>query len=95
MISQTDEFWTKLDDVTDGLGTPQFSTLCKFTQVLLSLPCSNVDVERVFSDVNAIKTKLYNKLHSSTVSSLLKVKNGLKCNANNCFNFKPPKEIHQ
>ena len=89
-----EEFWSKLDDITDGLGNPQFSTLCTFMKVLLCLPCSNVDVERIFSDLNNIKTKLRNKLHSSTVSSLLKCKQAIKQNGS-CVDFKPSLEIHQ
>ena len=52
-----EEVWGKLDEVTDGLGTPQFPDLGLFMQQLLALPCSNADVERVFSSVNEIKTK--------------------------------------
>lgn len=91
-----EEYWSKLDNVTDGLGNSQFPTICDFMKILLCIPCSNVDVERIFSDLNNIKTKLRNKLHSSTVSSLLQCKHALKnTSGGSCVGFKPPVEIHQ
>lgn len=81
-----DLFWTELSKVTDGLGNAQFPVLCEFMQVLLCLPCSNVDVERIFSTVNDIKTKRRNKLLPSTVASLIKVKQGVIHSSNGCVN---------
>ena len=91
-----EEFWGSLDKVKNGLGTPQFPLLCRYMQALLVLPCSNADVERVFSSVNNIKTKQRNKLHSSTVSSLLKVKNGItEQPTGSCVSFKLNNSIRQ
>lgn len=87
-----EQFWSQLDDVTDGLGNPQF---CKFMKILLCMPTSNVDVERIFSDLNNIKTKLRNKLHPSTVSALLKCKHTVKHSYGSCFKFRPPPEVEQ
>ena len=47
-------------------------------QSLLYLPQANVDVERVFSSVSSIKTKSRNRLQTSTVRALIKVKDGVK-----------------
>jgi hypothetical protein len=81
-----------LGTISDGLETPQFPTLSSFMQSLLSLPCSNADVERIFSSVNIIKTKHRNRLSSSTVSSLIQVKEGVN-KAGSCVDFKPTKDI--
>ena len=70
-------FWGRLSKISDGTGTLQFGVLCTFMQSLLYLPHANVDVERVFSAVNLIKTKGRNRLHTRTVSALLKVKQGV------------------
>ena len=83
-----EEFWGRLSKIEDGGGSPQFGMLCYFMQSLLSLPHANVDVERIFSSVNLIKTKTRNRLHTSTVRSLLKVKDGVK-SAGSCTTFKP------
>ena len=55
----------------------------------LCLPHANVDVERVFSSVNLIKTKTRNRLHTKTLGALLKVKRGV-AKAGGCMNFSPP-----
>ena len=89
-----EEFWGKLSAIKDGGGNPQFSTLCNFMHSLLSLPHANVDVERIFSSVNLIKTKTRNRLHTGTISSFLKVKDGVKA-AGGCVNFSPSSNIKQ
>ena len=76
--TEPEEFWGRLNKTTDGTGAPQFDVLCAFMQTLLCLPHANVDVERVFSSVNSIKTKARNRLHTKTVRALLKVKQGVK-----------------
>ena len=67
----------------------ELCSLCKFMQLLLCLPHGNVDVERVFSAVNLIKTKSRNRLHTKTVGALLKVKHGVAA-AGGCVVFSPP-----
>ena len=57
-------------------------------QSLLCLPHANVDVERVFSSVNLIKTKARNRLHTKTVRALLRVKWGVAA-AGGCVKFRP------
>ena len=52
-----EEFWHCLSLLTDGTGIPPFKVLCSFMQMLLCLPHANVDVERTFSDVTAVKRK--------------------------------------
>ena len=59
-------------------------------QSLLSLPHANVDVERLFSSVNLIKTKSRNRLHTRTVGALLNVKQGVAA-AGGCVEFMVPK----
>ena len=61
---------------------------------LLSLPHANVDVEKIFSSVNLIKTKTRNRLHTGTIRSLLKVKDGVKTSGG-CVNFSPSLSIKQ
>lgn len=80
--------------VKDGAGDPQFNVLCDFMTSLLSLPHANVDVERIFSSVNLIKTKTRNKLHTSTVRALLKAKDGIKAQGG-CVKFSQSSELQQ
>jgi hypothetical protein len=60
----------------------------------LSLPHANVNVERIFSSVNLIKTKTRNRLNITIVRSLLKVKEGVK-SGGGCVTFSPPSELKQ
>ena len=57
---------------------------------LLVLPHSNADNERIFSQINLIKSKTRNKLHTQTVSSLLTTKDGIP----DCRQFNPDNQIH-
>ena len=56
------EFWGTLSTVKNGAGSVQFPTLCSSMHCLLSLPHTNVDVERVFSSVNLIKNKVQKQI---------------------------------
>jgi len=55
-----EEFWHCLNLITDGTDIPPLKILCNFMKMPLCLPHANMDVERTFSDVTAVKTK--NKL---------------------------------
>ena len=82
-------FWGRLGKISNGVGTLLFHTLSAFMGSLLCLPHANVDVERVFSSVNLIKTKTRNRLRTKTVGALLNVKRGV-AKAGACMNFSPP-----
>ena len=56
---------------------------------LLVLPHSNADTERIFSQINLIKSKTWNKLHTQTVSSLLTTKDGIP----DCRQFNPDNQM--
>ncbi len=79
-----EEFWGRLDMITDGTGSPQFSNLCGFIQTLLCLPHANVDIERIFSSMNKKRN-----IHTKTVRALLTVKENVE-EVSSCVNFCPP-----
>ena len=89
-----EEFWHRLSLISDGTDTPPLQVLCLFMQTLLCLPHANVDVERTFSDVTAIKTKKRNRLKVSTVCALLQVKNAVR-EAGGCTKFSPPTDARR
>lgn len=67
--------------------------MCKLADIVLALPHSNADVERVFSMCSDIKTKKRNQFISSTISALLRVKIDMKnCNSN-CMTFPIDKKL--
>lgn len=59
-------------------GEPKYPNLMKVVGCVMSLPHSNAAVERVFSQLNLIKTDLRNSLKPCSLVSLLHIKNGLK-----------------
>lgn len=67
-----------------------------FALSVLSLPHSNADCERIFSNVNAIKTKYRNKLVTETINGTLLTKQCIQGGRNemkNCINFNPSKAM--
>ena len=87
---EPEEFWGRVSSITDGAGTLQFALLSEFMQNLC-LPRANVDVERVFSSVAAVKTKGRNRLHTKSVRANLKVKQGV-AESGGCVEFSPSTE---
>ena len=76
-----DYFWAAMAEeraVTD-LDTLRFGMLSRLAKVLLILPHSNADPERLFSMVRKIETELRRNLDPSTVCDLLSVKVNNDC----------------
>jgi len=61
--------------------------------MLLTLPISNAEVERLFSQLNLIKTKIRNKLSVTTTNSILRIRYGLKQSNKCCRNYNIPNDI--
>ena len=59
------------------------------------MPLSNADVERVFSQMSLVKSKLRNKIGQETLSNILHIKYGLRQNGICCKDFVPTKEMFQ
>ncbi len=75
-VAAIDRFWaamSHLKAVADS-DTLRFGTLSKLAKVVLVLPHSNADPERLFSMVRKIQTELRRNLDPSTVCDLLSVK---------------------
>lgn len=84
-----DEYWGRISAITDGTEALQFPVVAKFMKQLLVLPHSNADTERIFSQINLIKSKVRNKLTTETVNSLLSTKDAIE----NCTKFIPSNEM--
>lgn len=68
-ITSSDDFWTEVSNYRDSCEENPYKELSKFALYLLSLPYSNADVERVFSKMNLIKSKLRYRM-SAELNSL-------------------------
>ncbi|XP_047104588.1 uncharacterized protein LOC124740672 [Schistocerca piceifrons] len=69
----SDKVWNILNNESE-----EFKELSVFALSILSLPHSNADCERVFSEVNLMKTKIRNRLQTSTLNGALLASDALK-----------------
>ena len=60
---------------------------------ILSLPHSNAEVERLFSQLNIVKNKLRSSLSLKSVNAVLAVRNGLKRLEKDCYMYDIPKSV--
>ena len=67
------EFWSEVHQARNASGERSFEHVSKFALSLLSLPFSNASVERSFSQMNLVKSKLRNRMLIKTTNALLQV----------------------
>jgi len=70
----SENFWIQLMNYKNSGGELIFFELSKFALSVLSLPISNAYVERVFSTMNIIKSKIRNKINLPLLDSILRIK---------------------
>ncbi|KAL3198940.1 hypothetical protein MRX96_001517 [Rhipicephalus microplus] len=70
-----------------------FAELAGFAMSMLVLPYSNAEVERRFSQLNILKSKLKNKLKPETTNAILIVRAGLKRHQKSCFDYEHPAAV--
>ena len=87
------EFWKTVASLKDGTGQPKFPILGSLMCALAVLPHSSACVERVFSEVNMVKTPVTNRLHAATVANRLLARQHLKRQKQTCFSWSPDKKL--
>ncbi|KAH9367931.1 hypothetical protein HPB48_008349 [Haemaphysalis longicornis] len=60
---------------------------------MLVRPYSNVEVERTFSQLNIVKSKLRNKLKPDTTNAILVVRAGRNRHRKSCFDYELPAAV--
>lgn len=70
----TQAFWIDVLNIRTCEGKRQFEDLAVFVLKTLSLPLSNAIVERVFSIMNAVKTKFRNRMQVCMLEAILRIK---------------------
>lgn len=80
-----EHFWKRVRDTKQGDGSPMFPVLSEFVGKLLCLPHSSATVERVFSQINLMKTKTRNSLVTQTLDATLHAKRVL--GGASCYDF--------
>lgn len=92
-ISCTIKFWIEVANYKNSDNDNPFFELSKVALIILTLPHSNAEIERLFSQINLIKYKLRNRMKLPVLNAILAIRSGLnRCNKC-CFNFDLPKEI--
>jgi len=86
-------FWAKAVTVTNAGGEFVLKDLAEFALKIYSLPISNALVERVFSRVTSVKTKLRNRMGLELLTSILRIKTSLELNGKCCSSFEPTKSM--
>lgn len=89
----TVKFWTEVQQSRDAAGCCPYKDLFNVATKIMSLPHSNADIERVFSLMNVVKSKLRNALHLKTINAILFIRTGLTAVNSNCYNYQLPADI--
>ncbi|KAL3221020.1 hypothetical protein MRX96_029723 [Rhipicephalus microplus] len=92
-ISSTQSFWCEVHSYKDACGENPFAELAGFAMSMLVLPYSNAEVERTFSQLNIVTSKLRNKLKPETTNAILVVRAGLKRHQKSCFDYELPAAV--
>ena len=79
---------------TPGTSVKRFHNLAKIAEIVLVIPHSNVEQERLFSIVRKNKSDSRSKLAlGGSLSSILTVKSHYPESATPCYKFKPDAEL--
>jgi len=73
-ITDTVKFWAEVLVYKDAGKNNPFNSPALFAIQILSLPWSNAEVERAFSQMNIVKTKLRNRMHLNTLNAMLSIR---------------------
>ena len=81
-------FWNEVmeDDASNGILT-RFQNITEFAKAALSIPASHASVERAFSILNLLKSKLRNRLQVATTEVLLTTRFLLSWKQQTCVTF--------
>lgn len=82
-------FWVQVLKMQNAAGNPMFKDLAEFSLRCLSLPLSNAVVERIFSVMGTIKTKLRNRMQLPMLIAILRIRTHMNVRGICCNNFQP------
>lgn len=91
--TKTKEFWYEVLNFKDSQGQARFQEIASFALSLLVLPHSNADVERVFSSMNLVKSKIRNRMQLPLLCSILTIRAGLRLAEKCCHNYDLPDDV--
>ncbi|KAH0555273.1 hypothetical protein KQX54_016681 [Cotesia glomerata] len=89
------KFWIAVWNLRDASGNQSFKELASFAIRALSLPISNADVERVFSVISIVKTKLRNRMLLPMLVALIRIRIHMSVHGHCCKNYTPTEYMLQ
>lgn len=81
------EFWKHLSTLKNFNDEFIFKNIAELALIILCIPHGNADVERIFSNITDIKTKKRNKLSTSMLEAVLRIKVDLHDKKLSCHDF--------
>ena len=91
--TQVVEFWIDVLHHVDAAGECDFNELATFVLSLMALPFSNAAVERAFSQMNLIKTRLRNRMQQKMLEAILRIRGYMSRNRICCDTFTPSRDM--
>lgn len=88
-------FWSEIRKFRDAADINPFQELAMAAVSVLSLPHSNAEVERLFSQMSVVESKLRNRMSLQTLNSIPYVRYGLKLSGEACYEHKLPDNVLQ
>lgn len=92
-VNNSVNFWCEVSNYCDASGENPFKELADFALSRLVLPWSNAEVERIFSQLNLVKTKIRNRMRIRTVNAILGIRAGLRRSNQCCHNYELPASV--
>jgi len=86
-------FWIDVYKYTNACGRFIFQELAEVILKMLTIPTSNAVVERTFSSLTLIKTRIRNKLKTPMLESLLRIRTHFQAHEKCCKTFQPSTEM--
>ncbi|KAK3887008.1 hypothetical protein Pcinc_002629 [Petrolisthes cinctipes] len=103
-----DNQWRKLpydDNLTDDMEfdvfwqavmqDTRYSAFNFCIKAILTIPVTNADSERIFSEVHRLKSAVRNRLTSSSLLKYVAAREGIRRDSENCEKFEPDKIMLQ
>ena len=87
------KFWCNVRSFKDSTGQSRFENISQLALSLYSLPYSNADVERIFSKMNYLMSKVRNRMGSPTIDALIRVESAPRWRKDECHDFTVSREM--
>lgn len=80
----TTEFWIQVHNFKNSINENPFNNLSSFVLALSVLPFSNAEVERLFSLLGLVKSKLRTRMKTELLCSVIRIREGVKLDNDCC-----------